>query len=58
MRIDPISIAAALRSHRTLHMVSGLMLAAAVASGFMAWRADLAFAAGDDTTAAQRTAYS
>jgi Flp pilus assembly protein TadD/thiol-disulfide isomerase/thioredoxin len=39
-------------------MVSGLMLAAAVASGFMASRADRAYAAGDDTTAAQRTAYS
>jgi tetratricopeptide (TPR) repeat protein len=60
MRIDSISIAlkAAFRSHRTLQMVSGLVLAAAVASGFMAWRADRAFAAGDDTTAAQRAAYS
>jgi Tfp pilus assembly protein PilF len=60
MRIDPISIAlkAAFRSHRNLHVVSGLMLAAAIASGFMAWQTDHAFAAGDDTTAAQRATYS
>jgi hypothetical protein len=60
MKIDPISMAlkAAFRRHRTLRMVSGLMFAATVASGFMAWRADRAFAAGEDIPAAQSAVYS
>jgi tetratricopeptide (TPR) repeat protein len=59
MRIDPISIAlkAAFRSHQTLHMVSGLMLAAAVSCGLMAWRAEQAFAANEDAAVSQPTAY-
>jgi Tfp pilus assembly protein PilF len=39
-------------------MAGGFLLAAAVACGFMAWRAERAYAVNDDTPAAQRAAYS
>jgi Tfp pilus assembly protein PilF len=45
-------------ANRALRAVSGFMLATAVACGFMAWQDERASAANDDTTAAQRSAYS
>jgi tetratricopeptide (TPR) repeat protein len=59
MRINNNSIAlkAALGNHRTLRMVSGLMLAAVIACGYQAWRAGQAFAASEDTAVSPPTAY-
>jgi Tfp pilus assembly protein PilF len=59
MRFHRIAIAlkAALLLNQTLRFISVLMLATAVSCGFMAWRAEQAFAANEDATASQPTAY-
>jgi tetratricopeptide (TPR) repeat protein len=47
------------RAGRALRILSGLLLAVAIACGFMGWRVGRASAIGDDTAAAaQRSAYS
>lgn len=59
MRINHNSIAlkAEFLSHRTLRMAGGLMLATAIACGYLAWRTGQAIAASEDATVSQPTAY-
>ena len=58
MKFQSIAIRPALFARRALRIVGLLMLVAAACCGWMAWRAESAYATNDDPEAAARSAYS
>jgi Flp pilus assembly protein TadD len=58
MKFNSLAIPPALFAHRALRMAGVLTLAAAACCGWMAWRAERAYATNDEPDATDRSAYS